>query len=37
MRINKLTGTFKNKITMDKKLRIENYTKDLNMMVYRDW
>ena len=37
MRINKLTGTFKNRILMDKKLKIENYTKDLNMMVIYGW
>ena len=37
MRINKLTGTFKNRILMDKKLKIENYTKDLNMMVFWGW
>ena len=37
MRINKLTGTFKNKITMDKILTIQNYSKDLDMMVFWGW
>lgn len=37
MRINKLTGTFKNKIRMDKILTIQNYSKDLDMMVFWGW
>ena len=37
MRINKLTGTFKNKTTMDKILTIQNYSKDLDMMVFWGW
>jgi len=39
MRINKLTGTFKNKtkIPMDKKITIENYSKDLNAGVFYGW
>ena len=37
MRINKLTGTFKNKRTMDKILTIQNYSKDLDMMVFWGW